>query len=112
MQPVVGDMRGRPIVPSYPKGPQLRPAAAYPQANQTERHVMKQVKLSVPEIGLIAGTRAAAGAGLALLLCNRLNPDQRRAVGWTLLAVGIATTIPLVAHVFGKPAAPVDAEEA
>jgi hypothetical protein len=73
--------------------------------------MMKQVKLTVPEIGLIAGTRAAAGAGLALLLCNRLNPDQRRAVGWTLLAVGIATTIPLVAQVFGKHCAPAGPEE-
>ncbi|NDP49516.1 MAG: hypothetical protein GZ085_14235 [Sulfuriferula multivorans] len=73
---------------------------------------MKQVKLTIPEIGLIAGTRAAAGAGLALLLCDRLNPDQRRAVGWTLLAVGIAITIPLVAQVFGKPPAPADPEKA
>ncbi|MGE5319972.1 MAG: hypothetical protein ACM3KD_07320 [Hyphomicrobiaceae bacterium] len=74
--------------------------------------MMKQVKLSVPEIGLIAGTRAAAGAGIALLLCDRLNPDQRRAVGWTLLAVGIATTIPLVAHVLGKPPASAGPDEA
>lgn len=72
---------------------------------------MKQVKLTVPEIGLIAGTRVAAGAGLALLLSNRLNPDQRRAVGWTLLAVGIATTIPLVAQVFGKHCAPPGPDE-
>ena len=63
---------------------------------------MKQVRLTIPEIGLIAGTRAAAGAGLALLLCNRLNSEQRRAVGWTLLAVGIATTLPLLANVVGK----------
>ena len=83
----------------------------YPQSNQTERHMMNQVKLTIPEIGLIAGTRAAAGAGLALLLCNRLNPEQRRAVGWTLLAVGIATTIPLVAHLLGKPPAPADPED-
>ncbi|MBN8778184.1 MULTISPECIES: hypothetical protein [unclassified Thiobacillus] len=74
--------------------------------------MMRHVNLTVPEIGLIAGTRAAAGAGLALLLCNRLDPDRRRAVGWTLLAVGIATTIPLVARVFGKPCAPTDPEEA
>lgn len=72
---------------------------------------MKQVTLTVPEIGLIAGTRAAAGAGLALLLSNRLNPEQRRAVGWTLLAVGIATTIPLVVQVFGKHCAPAGPEE-
>ena len=63
---------------------------------------MKQVLLTIPEIGLIAGTRAAGAAGLALLLCDRMNPEQRRAVGWTLLAVGIITTVPLVAQVFGK----------
>jgi hypothetical protein len=63
---------------------------------------MKQVPLTIPEIGLIAGTRAAGGAGLALLLSNRMNPEQRRAIGWTLLAVGVITTVPLVAQVFGK----------
>ncbi|WP_019447816.1 hypothetical protein [Cupriavidus sp. BIS7] len=63
---------------------------------------MKQVSLTIPEIGLIAGTRAAGAAGLALLLSNRMDPEQRRAIGWTLLAVGIMTTVPLVAQVFGK----------
>lgn len=60
---------------------------------------MKHISLTVPELGLIAGTRAALGAGLALLLGDRLTPEQRRAVGWTLLAVGIVTTVPLVAEV-------------
>ncbi|QQX88694.1 hypothetical protein JJQ59_25500 [Cupriavidus necator] len=63
---------------------------------------MKQVSLTIPEIGLIAGTRAAGAAGLALLLSDRMNPEQRRAIGWTLLAVGVITTVPLVAQVFGK----------
>ncbi|MDP1678788.1 MAG: hypothetical protein Q8L02_01445 [Candidatus Nitrotoga sp.] len=63
---------------------------------------MKQITLTIPELGLIVGTRAAAGAGLALLLADRLDPPQRRAVGWTLLAVGIATTVPLVVQIFGK----------
>ena len=61
---------------------------------------MKPVQLTLPELGLIAATRAAAGAGLALLLGDRMNPEQRRAVGWTLLAVGIVTTIPLLVAVF------------
>ncbi len=55
--------------------------------------------LTLPELGLIAGTRAMAGVGIGLLLADRLNPDQRRAVGWTLLAVGALTTIPLAANV-------------
>jgi hypothetical protein len=31
-----------------------------------------------------------------------MNPEQRRAIGWTLLAVGVLTTVPLVAQVVGK----------
>ena len=56
---------------------------------------MNRIPLSIPEVGLIAGTRAALGAGVALLLADRLNNDQRRAVGWTLLAVGALTTVPI-----------------
>ena len=60
---------------------------------------MKTHTLTVPEIGLIGGTRAALGAGVALLLADRLSRDQRRAIGWTLLAVGVITTFPLVLNV-------------
>jgi hypothetical protein len=55
--------------------------------------------VTLPELAMIGGTRAALGAGAALLLADRLRPDQRRAVGWTLLAVGVISTIPLVAEV-------------
>jgi 4-amino-4-deoxy-L-arabinose transferase-like glycosyltransferase len=49
----------------------------------------------------------ALGAGVALLLADRLSREQRRAVGWSLLAVGALTTIPLAAKVvFGSPAEP------
>jgi hypothetical protein len=60
---------------------------------------MTRIPLAIPEIGLIAGTRAAFGAGVALLLADRLDDNQRRAVGWTLLAVGAITTIPIVAEI-------------
>ncbi len=63
---------------------------------------MKTVTLTLPEIALLAGTRAALGAGVGLLLADKLNPEQRQAVGWTLCAVGLLTTIPLAAEVFGK----------
>lgn len=63
---------------------------------------MKRVTLTLPEIGMIAGTRGALGAGLGLLLSHKLNDTQRRAVGWTLLCVGIISTIPLVANVLLK----------
>jgi hypothetical protein len=67
---------------------------------------MRHVSLTIPEIGLIAGTRAAGAAGLALLLSDRLTPERRRAVGWTLLAVGLVTTVPLLADVLGKAQMP------
>ena len=65
---------------------------------------MKRRSLAIPEIALIAGTRAALGAGLGLLLGSKLKDPQRRAVGWTLLAVGALTTIPIVAQLFSSPA--------
>ncbi len=60
---------------------------------------MKTYTLTLPLIGLISGTRALAGSGLALLLAGRIQEKQRYAVGWTLLGVGLLTTIPLVAMV-------------
>ena len=55
--------------------------------------------VTIPELALIAGTRVALGAGIGLLLGDRLSGEQRRAVGWTLLAVGTITTVPLAAEV-------------
>jgi hypothetical protein len=63
---------------------------------------MKETRLSMPELALIAGTRAALGAGAALLLGDLLNKEQKKAVGWTLLLVGVVTTVPLMAEVLGK----------
>jgi hypothetical protein len=55
--------------------------------------------VTLPELALVAGTRMALGAGIGLLVAERLNDDQRRAVGWTLFAVGALTTVPLAAEV-------------
>lgn len=62
---------------------------------------MKKHEVTIPQLGLIAGTRAMLGAGIALLLSERLTGEQRQAIGWTLIAVGALTTIPLVAQVLG-----------
>jgi len=63
---------------------------------------MKETRVTLPELALVAGTRAALGAGLGLLLADRLPKEQRRAVGWTLLLVGVITTVPLAFEVLGK----------
>ena len=60
---------------------------------------MIKTQVSLPELGLVAGTRGALGAGVGLLLASKLSEQQRRAVGWTLVAVGVATTIPLALEV-------------
>jgi hypothetical protein len=52
---------------------------------------MRERTLTIPEIMLIAGTRAALGAGLGLLIADKLSPDTRKGTGWALLAVGALT---------------------
>jgi hypothetical protein len=73
------------------------------QAHEMKGRAMIERTVTLPQLGLIAGTRAALGAGVALLLGDRLNSEQRRAVGWTLTLVGVISTFPLVAGVFGSP---------
>jgi len=63
---------------------------------------MRETRISLPELALVAGTRALLGAGLGLLLADRLPEDRRKAIGWTLLLVGAATTVPLALDVLGK----------
>jgi len=63
---------------------------------------MRESTLTIPEIALIGATRGALGAGIALILADKLDRKERRAVGWALFLVGIATTIPLVLMVLGN----------
>ena len=64
---------------------------------------MKERRISLPELGLIAGTRGALGFGLGLLLGDRWPESQRRAIGWKLTLVGLISTIPLALEVLGRP---------
>jgi hypothetical protein len=63
---------------------------------------MTEKNLTIPEIALIAGTRVALGAGIGLLLAEKLNKDQRRGAGWALFCVGVLTTIPIVLGIAWK----------
>ena len=63
---------------------------------------MKERSLTIPKIGLIAGTRVALGVGIGFLISDRLNKHKRKAVGWALFGVGVLTTVPIVAGILGK----------
>jgi uncharacterized membrane protein YfcA len=66
---------------------------------------MKARAMTFPELGLIAATRGMLGAGIGLLIADRLSNEQRKAVGWTLVGVGVVTTFPLIWNVLSKEAA-------
>jgi hypothetical protein len=65
-----------------------------------DRGMSEPLNISRPEFELIAATRVALGAGAALLLGSRLSANQRKAVGWTLLAVGAVTSVPIFMRVY------------
>ena len=67
---------------------------------------MQERRLTIPELMLIAGTRVALGAGIGLLMGERLRRDARKGAGLALLAVGALSTIPIVMGVLGKPKIP------
>ena len=58
--------------------------------------------VTVPEIALIAATRGAIGFGAGLLLAEKFKHQRRKILGWTLFLSGLASTIPIALHVFGK----------
>lgn len=62
---------------------------------------MQKRLLSVPQLLFIAGTRAALGAGVALLASRNLSEQKRRTAGIALALVGVATTIPAARIVVG-----------
>jgi hypothetical protein len=71
---------------------------------------MRETRFTLPELALIAGTRAALGAGLGLLLADRLPEGRRKAIGWMLLMVGAVSTVPLAVEVLGGLTAPPELE--
>jgi hypothetical protein len=52
--------------------------------NPTIGPSVKEIQLSRPELAFIIATRAILGAGITLLLADRLSTEQRKAVGSTV----------------------------
>ena len=63
---------------------------------------MITTELRLPELALIAATRGMLGAGLGLLLAHKLSDEKRQGVGWTLVAIGALTTLPLASIAFDR----------
>ena len=60
---------------------------------------MRKTSLPLPVIALIGATRGMLGAGIALLIADRMDPERRMKVGRILFAIGALSTIPLATTV-------------
>jgi Na+-driven multidrug efflux pump len=67
---------------------------------------MKRFSLPVPAFFFIVATRALLGAGIGLLVSDKLGRKQRRTVGATLVGLGALTTIPALIVLFGRDSIP------
>ena len=65
-------------------------------------NISESKSVTVPELALIAVTRGAIGFGAGLLLAGKFKHERRKALGWSLFLSGLASTIPIAMHVFGK----------
>ena len=65
-------------------------------------NILRQRKVTLAELALIAVTRGAIGFGAGLLLADKFKREWRKAVGWSLFLTGVASTIPIAMHVFGE----------
>ncbi|HEY3041927.1 MAG TPA: hypothetical protein VGJ66_24580 [Pyrinomonadaceae bacterium] len=70
-------------------------------------NISESKKVTVPELALIAATRGAIGFGAGLLLANKIKGERRKVLGWSLFLSGLASTVPIAMHVFGRKEASV-----
>lgn len=63
---------------------------------------MRTIHLPVPLLAAVAATRAMLGVGVGLLAGRSMPERVRRPLGWSLVAVGALSTIPLAVGVFAR----------
>jgi len=63
---------------------------------------MREIPLTLPEIGMINSTRFILGTGVGLLLAGKMDKSARKAAGIALLAVGTVVSIPVAVSFLGK----------
>jgi len=75
---------------------------SYEKPEETKVNISEPKSVTIPELALIAATRGAIGFGAGLLLADKLNRQSRKVLGWSLFLSGLASTVPIAIHVFGK----------
>jgi len=65
-------------------------------------NISESKSVTVPELALIAATRGAIGFGAGLLLADKFKGERLKVLGWSLFLSGLASTVPIAMHVFGK----------
>lgn len=67
---------------------------------------MKRFNLPAPAFFFIVATRALLGAGVGILVADKLPRRRRKTVGAALVGVGALTTIPALFALFGRGSDP------
>ena len=57
---------------------------------------MRDLRVSIPELAFIGGTRGILGAGIGLLLAGQFSQRTRKKIGIAMLVLGALTTIPVL----------------
>jgi len=65
-------------------------------------NISEAKRVTVSQIALIAATRGAIAFGAGLLLAGKFKRERRKLLGWSLFLSGLASTIPIAMHLFGK----------
>jgi presenilin-like A22 family membrane protease len=79
-----------------------------PDVKEVNLYMNNKISISYPELGLFAATRGMIGAGIGLMLSNRISREKRKAIGLPLFIVGALSTIPIAMRLFHKEAPPME----
>ena len=63
---------------------------------------MREISLTLPEIGMINTTRFVIGTGVGLLLAGKMDRSARKGAGIALITVGALVSIPVAVSFLGK----------
>jgi hypothetical protein len=66
------------------------------------KKLKRRKKVTVPTLAALAATRGMLGMGAGMLLSRRIPQRRQRPLAWTLVGIGVATTVPLAAILLRK----------